>query len=169
MEAFKEIIQTIYNDHPQFQNTTQRENDEGWDNLVIIMDERVVFRIPRNEISRRQMQVEMHFLPQISAVSPLPVPLYKYFSKEPGLYAGYDLIPGIPFTRDVFEKSTNKQQKKIAQLLGVQICMSGGRIGNPGWICNQKWEARQPQCWNPFTNKKFRKCLLTFSKKQNSM
>jgi aminoglycoside 2''-phosphotransferase len=119
MEALDEMIQTIYSDHPQFRNTPLQVNSTGWDNLVLIMDEWVIFRIPRDEVSRRQLQVELHFLPQIAAVSPLPVPMYTYFSKEAGLYAGYELIHGEPFTRDVFEKCTKKQQKKIAKLLGV--------------------------------------------------
>ena len=119
MEDLESIKQLILEDYPQFQNVPQQVNTDGWDNLVLIMDERVVFRIPRNELSRMQLQIELQYLPRIAAVSPLPVPFYTYFSKDPGIYAGYALIPGIPFTRDVFEKCTKKQQKKIAKLLSV--------------------------------------------------
>ena len=108
----------IHNDFPQFQNTSFRVNEEGWDNLVYIVNEQVIFRIPRHASSRDQLRVEFHFLPQIAAVSPLPVPEYKYFSKEPGLYAGYDLLSGSPLSAQGLESCTKAQQKQIAAQTG---------------------------------------------------
>ena len=119
MESLEISKQLILRDYPQFRNAALRLNTDGWDNLVLIMDERVAFRIPRNKLSRKQLRVELHYLPQIAAVSPLPVPIYTFFSKEPGLYAGYELIPGQPFERKFFNECTKTQQTEIAKLIGA--------------------------------------------------
>jgi aminoglycoside 2''-phosphotransferase len=98
---------------------TIRVHNEGWDNLVYIANNEVVFRIPRNELSRRQLQVELHFLPQIAEVSPLAVPEYQYFSKQTGLYAGYDLLPGEQFTAQMFETCSSDEKRHIAKQIGA--------------------------------------------------
>ncbi|MBI9049770.1 MAG: aminoglycoside phosphotransferase family protein [Anaerolineaceae bacterium] len=118
MNNIQSIQKIIVKDHPQFTDATFQLNEEGWDNLVLIANEEVVFRVPRNKVSREQLLVEHCFLPEIAKISPLPVPEVQYLSQQNGLYAGYQMISGVPFERHILETCNTAQRKQSAVCLG---------------------------------------------------
>ena len=84
--------------------------DEGWDNVVYLVNQDLIFRFPRRELGLACMENEIALLPFIadqvsfSLSSPswigLPSTLYPY------PFAGYSMIQGIPLC-DAFSKPIN--------------------------------------------------------------
>jgi len=71
---------------------------EGWDNIVFLVNERIVFRFPRRQIAVPLLETETRLLPAIASRLPLPVsaPTHVGVPTEdyPWPFAGYPMIPG---------------------------------------------------------------------------
>lgn len=86
----------------QFQLTIQtiRLLDEGWDNLVYLINDTLIFRFPRRDFGVSCMENEIVLLPYLAKqVSfPLSAPLYIGHSSSsyPYPFAGYKMIQGQP-------------------------------------------------------------------------
>ncbi len=70
-------------------------NNRGWDNLVAIVNESVVFRFPKTKEAENAMKREIRLISMLKDF-PVPVPEYRYFPKAGSHFAGYPMIPGVP-------------------------------------------------------------------------
>jgi hypothetical protein len=74
--------------------------DEGWDNLVYLVNETYIFRFPRREFGLACMENEIALLPYIASQVSFPLSAPQWIGKPSDLYpypfAGYPMIPGKP-------------------------------------------------------------------------
>lgn len=88
--------------------------ESGWMNLVIEINDRWIFRFPRKEDSREQMEVEKTFLQAFRAVSPVRLPHFVY---QTDAFVGYEKIQGELFSPQHLANLSAPQTEKIAQTL----------------------------------------------------
>ncbi|MDP1604908.1 MAG: phosphotransferase [Legionella sp.] len=74
--------------------------DEGWDNLVYLVNETIIFRFPKREPGLTCIENEIALLPYIASQVSFPLSSPKWIGKPTDLYpypfAGYPMIPGKP-------------------------------------------------------------------------
>lgn len=70
----------------------------GWDNTAFIVDEDLIFRFPRREISVSLLETEWSLLPKLALRLPLPIPNPKWrgspTSRFPWPFIGYQMLTG---------------------------------------------------------------------------
>ncbi|MDX1995309.1 MAG: aminoglycoside phosphotransferase family protein [bacterium] len=91
------LIDTILRVYPNLDVKTVRYDDQGQNNLVLYVNERFVFRFPRYEAGRRQLQAEVVILRalQDSVSVSVPEPLFVHLKAPVGnAFMGYPTIPG---------------------------------------------------------------------------
>jgi aminoglycoside 2''-phosphotransferase len=71
----------------------------GWDTLVLVVDDRYIFRFPRRPELEAQLEKEMDLLPMLAGLLPKPVPRVEFarFKSRGDAHTlmGYSRIPGI--------------------------------------------------------------------------
>jgi len=90
-------------------------HEGGDDFLVVEVNHEWMFRFPRNEISRKALEVEKGFLARFKSISPLPVPDHQYSGDD---FVGYPKIPGIALSIEVFQSLSKKSLVRIARQIG---------------------------------------------------
>jgi len=90
-------------------------HDGGDDFLIVEVNQTWMFRFPRNQLSRKAMEIETNFLNEFAAVSPLPVPARSFIDQD---FIGYKKIQGEQLTFEVFADLSKVVRKRIAQQLG---------------------------------------------------
>jgi aminoglycoside phosphotransferase (APT) family kinase protein len=95
----KKAKQLIESQHPIIVKTI-RQMDEGWDNLVYLVNETLIFRFPRREMGLTCMENEILLLPYLASHLSFPLSAPQWIGKPSDLYphpfAGYAMIPGKP-------------------------------------------------------------------------
>jgi len=72
-----------------------RENDEGWDFKVLILENAWVLRTPRNEAAAEALAKEVRLLPTLAPALPVEIPQFEHVSRSPD-FVVYRLIHGEP-------------------------------------------------------------------------
>ena len=95
----KKAKQLIESQHPIIIETIYLL-DEGWDNLVYLVNETLIFRFPRREFGLACMENEISLLPYLANQVSFPFSSPQWIGKPSSLYpypfAGYPMIPGKP-------------------------------------------------------------------------
>lgn len=90
--------------------------NRGTESLIIEVNEKWIFRFPRNDDAKEKMEKRLDFLVSFSKVSPLAVPAPKYLGDG---FIGYKKIPGKHPRPSDIEKLAPKERLKIAKQLGL--------------------------------------------------
>lgn len=114
-------IQLIKKYYPQLQNAYFEPDEKGWANLVIIADNKYIFRFPRNVVSERDLQIESEILPKLIQVSNLLVPEFMYISPDncSQVFVGYEMIAGVSLLGQHLEALGEQDQERIAFDLAI--------------------------------------------------
>jgi aminoglycoside 2''-phosphotransferase len=107
-------LETLKNIVP-FEISSVILHEGGDDFRVLEINGEWMFRFPRNEISRKALQVEKGFLARFKAISPLPVPDHKYSGDD---FVGYPKITGALLDAEVFQSLSKKGLARIARQMG---------------------------------------------------
>ncbi len=95
-EKAKQLIKT---QHAISVNTI-RLLDEGWDNIVYLINETLIFRFPRRECGVFCMENEIALLPYVASQVSFPLSAPQWVGEPSDLYpypfTGYPIIPGKP-------------------------------------------------------------------------
>ncbi|MBA3535012.1 MAG: phosphotransferase [Tatlockia sp.] len=79
---------------------TIHQMDEGWDNMVYLVNETLIFRFPRRELGLICMENEILLLPYVASQLSFPLSAPQWIGEPSDLYpypfAGYAMIPGKP-------------------------------------------------------------------------
>jgi aminoglycoside phosphotransferase (APT) family kinase protein len=94
---------------PDFQFTAVELVQKGWDHDVLILDEKYVFRFAKDELDNSSFQREMRFLADFGNISNLPVPRYKWVSKN-GSFGGYEIILGEALLPEAYAKFSDEKR-----------------------------------------------------------
>ncbi len=116
-DVLGELTEKIRSEFPDLTFYEVKLVEEGLDNLIVILDEKWVFRFPRITKYIKSFQREVELLKNVKDEVPVAVPDYEYLSKEKD-FGGYKMIKGGELTPEAFEDLPEDVKKKIAQQLG---------------------------------------------------
>ncbi len=112
------LLKKIHSAFPRLHWKTAKYVSVGFDNDVIVLDDALVFRFPKNSYSKKIFKNESGLLTLLSRRLATPVPRYTYMA--PGFtFAGYPLIHGTDLTASGFAKMSAGQKRKLAAQLGA--------------------------------------------------
>lgn len=120
MVKAKECAAFLRQKYPQWAQEKMVINDEGHQNLVIIIGDRFVIRFPRNR-EQNSFQLEHMLLPKLKGSLSIPVPDF-IFSSKPGdetIYAICPIIEGICLYDYMFDALAVKEKNELAKNLGT--------------------------------------------------
>lgn len=98
-----------------FEISTLSIHDNGEDFLVLEINQKWMFRFPRNTAAHKALRIEQQFLPQFEGLSPLPIPKIQYACED---FSGYPKIEGSLLTPQLFESLPNRVREGIARQVG---------------------------------------------------
>ncbi len=89
----------------------------GWDNDVLILDKRLVFRFPRRAGYFERFKAEVRLLRHLRDKFAVAVPDYAYLPDDLS-FGGYHIVPGRPMRRSLFQRLNAATKRTIARELG---------------------------------------------------
>jgi aminoglycoside phosphotransferase (APT) family kinase protein len=78
------------------QAATVVEIDEGWDSLVLEVNDEWIVRVPRREEVREWLRQEARLLPELAAVLPVPIPRFEVVEDTDVFFVAYRKLRGEP-------------------------------------------------------------------------
>ena len=109
------LIQKIREEFPQIKFKTVKQITGGLDHVVLILDDKYVFRFPKNDYYKKKIKVEMKLLSKLQKKTS-KIPYYKFVPNDQS-FGGYPLIDGEPLSAKKFNNFTNQQKKQLANEL----------------------------------------------------
>lgn len=115
------LIAFIKKRHPELTSESFSVDNSGWSNLVLIVGGRFVFRFPRTDNAKKNLQIEQRILPGLSPFLPVPIPQFRYSSNPTDeiIYVGYPLIKGEPLLSEALVSFSSNQKEQLAHQLGA--------------------------------------------------
>lgn len=115
-------LNLVTNNFPEISFKKTQLITKGWDNNVIILDDRLVFRFPKKDAYARRFKGEVKVLDYLSSRVEINIPRYKFVSPD-RTFGGYDIIIGSEFRPpsllSLTELQTQVVTKQIADFLLV--------------------------------------------------
>lgn len=111
----KYLIRKISVDFPDIKFNTAKMITCGFDHVVLILDNKYVFRFPKNDYYKKKIQVEMRLLSELKKKTNR-IPDYKFVSKDQS-FGGYPIIDGKPLSTKRFKELTSQQKTQLANKL----------------------------------------------------
>lgn len=90
-----DLLDMIMRSFPELKISKIVINNRGWDNIIGIVNDNVVFRFPKNTSSEMSMKMEIKLIGMLTGF-PVSLPEYTFLSKSGRFFAGYPFIPGLP-------------------------------------------------------------------------
>ena len=120
MKKFRKYVNRIQKDFPGFNISSFQKIGEGDNSEAFSVNEKYVFRFPKSEEAKAQLQREILLLPVIKRYLHLPIPGFTFISAGNN-YAAHKIIRGTPLTSEIYnslKKITRVSvQSSIAQFL----------------------------------------------------
>lgn len=124
----------------------------GWDNVAIILDNKIIFRFPRKR-QNPQFKIELALNPfLIKRILSVPIPHYTFIPEDKS-FVGYTMIQGKSITPERFKKLSVSQKQKVAKQLvnflhelhsfPVPTARKRGVINAWSTIDARKWHEKQ--------------------------
>jgi aminoglycoside 2''-phosphotransferase len=84
-----------------------RRVEAGWEYLVLLVNGKFVFRVPRSQGRRSRLEKEVALVRSLSKRITTPVPKYEYVDRKggPPSFAGYQRLGGLPCTARNYRSS----------------------------------------------------------------
>lgn len=103
--------------YPDFKILNITYLDQGWDNILFLINNYLILRFAKTEETAPWLQQENNVLPKIYRLLPLPIPnpiiIGKPTRNNPFFFQGYEKIPGIPayqvHMQDTHQENVTKQ------------------------------------------------------------
>ena len=106
----------IIDNYPQFKNSKFDADGSGWTNFAIKVDNKYIFRFPRNDEAYKAISKEYKILKLLNEKLPvyIKVPNYIYRRLDGDYpYVGYEMIEGKFLTKDVFNNLSDTEKQKV--------------------------------------------------------
>ena len=110
------FLQKIKDNFPKLKWRKHRVLMHGWDHIVIILDEKIVFRFPKDKLAREKFQDEIRLFRYLKKKVKANIPDYMYISKDKS-FAGYDKLNGQELTYSNFRKLSSQEKESLAEQL----------------------------------------------------
>lgn len=151
-EGIDVVRALLREEFPEFEESSITLVESGWDNLVAVVDDEVVFRFPRDRDGVPSMRRELLLLPELADI-PFEVPEYRYVSSGDPFFAGYRMIPGKPLSSagSLSDSLLGDMVRLLNYLRSVDFSIIDGTgltIYDP-----DSWQSRQKDLLNNFRSK----------------
>jgi len=83
---------------------------------VVILDEKIVFRTPKDARYRYELKNEIGLLTYLKKKADIGIPEYKYIARDQTL-AGYDIVPGKELTTARFRGLSKREKSNVSRQL----------------------------------------------------
>lgn len=105
------IRKIINQDFPELNIRTIKSTTIGWDNFVVEINSKYIFRFPKNQ--NNNFKLEKKIIDFISPKITLSIPIIEFIGKS-FCYFGYKKIPGKSFSKNLLLKLSEKERSIIA-------------------------------------------------------
>lgn len=108
--------QVILDRYPELFNSNFKADNSGWTNFAIKVDDKYLFRFPKNDEAYKAINKEYKILNILNKKLPnnIKVPNYIFSNLESDYpFVGYELIQGKFLTNEVFNSLSNEQKDKL--------------------------------------------------------
>lgn len=121
MDSYKQYIKEAL---PNLSIHSYKQNEEGWDNVAVIVNDELLFRFPRKQEYALRIPLEKELCTLLSySLHEIEVPKYHLFYKKDTdtipLCSYYALIHGEPLTTEIVAKLDEKERKLIITQLAT--------------------------------------------------
>lgn len=110
----KEFEGYIRKEFPGLQWNNSELIESGWDHYILIIDDKLVFRKPKDSRYTEIFVNELRFMKYIKDFTSTIIPDYKYIASD-GSFAGYPIIPGQSIDREMFKSMSEEQKESLAE------------------------------------------------------
>jgi aminoglycoside 2''-phosphotransferase len=112
----KDYVKRITENFPEIKFSKSKIIRHGFDNDVVILDDKLVFRFPRPDYQAR-FKSELTLLRRLRGQFHLKIPDYNYVPKN-DVFGGYEIINGQPLSKTLFNRLPQKTKMVLAAQLG---------------------------------------------------
>ncbi len=112
----KELIGKINGEFPGLKFSQIKLINCGFDHMVLLLDNKYIFRFPKDQHYKRKIKIEMSLLNKLKNKTDVAIPHYEFVPPD-GSFGGYKVIPGKRLTKTVFNRLNEKSQKQLAKKL----------------------------------------------------
>lgn len=116
IDNFEQGKKAILNKYPELSNCNFKADESGWTNFAIKIDNKYLFRFPRNEEAYDAIRKEYKILGILNKKLPsnIQVPKYIFSDLENDYpFVGYELIQGKFLTNELFDSLTENQKEEV--------------------------------------------------------
>jgi aminoglycoside 2''-phosphotransferase len=143
----KALVERIRHEFPNLHIRSARRILSGWDNVVLDVNNRFIFRFPRFKRAEKTLQFETKLLPLLRDHLRVEIPNYTYIAqarRDQYAFAGYKKIAGTPVTVTGYRASwTPKLSKSFANFLRqLHSIKTTGEISS---IVSHDWTTKRMQ------------------------
>lgn len=114
------FLQKIKKNFPQIKWKKYRMITHGFDHTIIVLDEKTIFRFPKDKEYRLKFENEIQLLHYLKKKIKINIPEYKNISKDKSI-AGYDMVRGQELTASRFHRLSSSEKKIVAKKLAEFI------------------------------------------------
>ena len=112
------FLRRIREEFPDVTWTSHRYLRHGWDHTVLVLDEALVFRVPKARAYRDALANEARLLRHLRPRVDVGIPDYVYESAD-GSFAGYPLLAGRELDVATFGRLSDTERERIAEQLAT--------------------------------------------------
>jgi aminoglycoside 2''-phosphotransferase len=116
VKEIKLYLNAIHKYFPEFPVASIHKTGEGDNSIAFLVNEKYIFRFPKNKEAARQLQKETIILPIIQSQITFEIPQFEMIAPS-FHFAAHKMIAGEPLTASIFYSLNTAQQKKIQQSL----------------------------------------------------
>lgn len=120
-ETIDRLVSQIHEEFPDLTWTSIRIEDGGWDHFAIILDNSVVFRMPKTEEQCGYFGDEIVLLDVVAKYTRMPIPRVTYISSDKTIM-GYSYLPGNALSAGIIERLDKELfeivRDQLSQFLG---------------------------------------------------
>lgn len=110
-------LQKIKQEFPQVKWEKYRMITHGFDHVIIILDEKIVFRFPRSQEYKKNLSHEIKLLNYLGKNLSVGIPQYKYIVRDKSI-AGYDMLHGCELKKKYFNQLSKADRALLAKQIG---------------------------------------------------
>lgn len=117
MKKFEKYYDLIQKDYPEFYISSIKKIGEGDNSKAFVVNKNYIFRFPKKEKVKREINREVCVLPKIKSEVGVSIPDFEFISPELN-FVGYQKINGHILTNKIFRSLSKNQQVEIHKTLG---------------------------------------------------
>jgi len=166
----EELLAIVKDKFPKISWQIYEIFNNGWDNQVLMLDNSIVFRFPRNEYVKTVHQKEKQLLATIKKHVDVVIPHYQFFTDDDSC-VGYSAIPGKSMTVELYTKKMSpidqkNVQNQLAKFL-TQLHTIPINLFETAWYTNEIGTSNE---WSIHFKKEFsEKCGHLFTKEETQI